>query len=536
MLTMKDAFFRGEFFYNEQLYNIQNVRSVLEDLCNRDYDEIIKAIQSFNGNFLIGIKANRHWMIFSDKIASFSLYWLYRDDELLFSDDVNFIIEQNHKFDTIGLLEAGTSRYTYGNRTIYENVKVLGPGEYLDIDCQNIQVLHSTYHVHKHFDYWNFATDGEYVVTLNQTVKRVFGRLIQRLRGRQAVLFLSGGYDSRLILQKLHEFEYKDVICISLVSRNDLDVQVAKKIANYFHYPLFTVDYTQDFWRKKSEEDFFWKHCKQISNGVVFPHYLQGMVIEDLIKKGIVKQDAVIMTGNSGDVVEGNDVFDVENFERKFSWEEIQQKICDTYCQNIINDNLVKKIILDELSIDMNKFFEKKEAEYSCEDAQDYYEYFNWYNRQCRYVTSDVRNYDDLSGNEWALPLWDDEFVAFWLKVPLKLRYKRKLYYLYVEKDNLPTANIETTWLKMRRVFLKHFRFFWPIAYAVRIFAGFNGNDMMDAVAGALSEVEKIQFVCKTWNNKTNAYSAIMWKLFKKEYGIDIFSTLLNIRREKSGS
>ena len=68
-----------------------------------------------------------------------------------------------------------------------------------------------------------------------------------------------------------------------------------------------------------------------------------------------------------------------------------------------------------------------------------------------------MRNYDDLSGNEWALPLWDDEFVQFWLKVPMALRYKRKLYYQYVNEDALPTANIDTLFLKFRRIFFRYF-------------------------------------------------------------------------------
>ena len=39
-----------------------------------------------------------------------------------------------------------------------------------------------------------------------------------------------------------------------------------------------------------------------------------------------------------------------------------------------------------------------------------------------------------------------------------------------------------------------------------------------------LSPVEKIRHIFLTIGNSTDAYSAIMWKLFKKQYGIDIFS------------
>ena len=64
--------------------------------------------------------------------------------------------------------------------------------------------------------------------------------------------------------------------------------------------------------------------------------------------------------------------------------------------------------------------------------------------RQVKYVINDIRCYDGYLDLSWQLPLWDNELVDYWLEVPTDLRNKRKLYYICVEKENLPTANIPT--------------------------------------------------------------------------------------------
>lgn len=43
-----------------------------------------------------------------------------------------------------------------------------------------------------------------------------------------------------------------------------------------------------------------------------------------------------------------------------------------------------------------------------------------------------------------VLPLWDNELVNFWLRVPTHLRQKRYLYYKCIAHEQLPTANNPT--------------------------------------------------------------------------------------------
>lgn len=476
----EDFFFRGTFFYKDTIYETNNVQEIHNLLKKCNKNKIVKLVSNFNGNFLLGIKISDTWFVFQDKIASFPCFWLCDDDEVIISDSVNSIksyVKIDIGFDKLGLLEVAALKYTCGNRTVWEGIQFLGAGEYLEVTADGNNILKRTYYVHSHIKCVK-KDAAEYIVDLKAVVDNVFTRLIKRLNGRQAVLFLSGGYDSRLICQQLSVKGYKNVLCVSLRSSDDLDVKVGREIADYFGYRLVSVNYTSKMWSLKSNRPDFWKNINELSNGVNYPYYMQGLIIKDLVDQKIIDKDAVIMTGNSGDVVEGNDVFTVKSFSEKFSREQIKEKIISTHCENTYNNTNIKKEILFQLE---HIFYDDKYNKdvFACDEAQDIYEYFNWYNRQCKYVTSDVRNYDEVSGNEWALPLWDDEFIYYWQRIPFELRYKRNLYYQYVNADKLPTANVDTLFLKMRRIFLKYFSSLWKYAYIAKIFIGLNGNNML---------------------------------------------------------
>ncbi len=55
------------------------------------------------------------------------------------------------------------------------------------------------------------------------------------------------------------------------------------------------------------------------------------------------------------------------------------------------------------------------------------YEYAEFQDRQCRYVITGQRIYEFL-GHEWRLPLWDNDYLQFWERVPLAEKAGQGLY------------------------------------------------------------------------------------------------------------
>ena len=63
-------------------------------------------------------------------------------------------------------------------------------------------------------------------------------------------------------------------------------------------------------------------------------------------------------------------------------------------------------------------------------------EHLEYYNRQAKHLSSKQRTYEYFNC-EWALPLWDKEYIEFWRTINKEFKLKQKLYYMTLTNDNL---------------------------------------------------------------------------------------------------
>ena len=68
------------------------------------------------------------------------------------------------------------------------------------------------------------------------------------------------------------------------------------------------------------------------------------------------------------------------------------------------------------------------------------FEYSELIGRQSKYVVKKQKVYE-FYGYEWRMPFWDDQYLKFWQKVPLKYKLNQKLY-----KDMLKNNNFGEVW------------------------------------------------------------------------------------------
>ena len=72
--------------------------------------------------------------------------------------------------------------------------------------------------------------------TFNQILLEAFERFIETLRGRQVVVALSGGVDSRLVAAILKHFKYDNVLCFTYGVIGNREAQGARKAAELLGY------------------------------------------------------------------------------------------------------------------------------------------------------------------------------------------------------------------------------------------------------------------------------------------------------------
>lgn len=448
--------FRGFFYFDEKKY--ESCKADGTKIYNIVSDAVEKnKIKCFNGNFAIVIDIGGKKYAIVDRIMSFPLYYGYKDGELYISDRVKSLLKVYGEIviDKKAVQEFYSAGFVLGDSTVYRNINIILAGCYMEIDnLDNTQVIRYFDHVH------NAVRPGSFdglAKELNKITDKVFQRMIEGFHGRQVVLFLSGGYDSRLVAVELKKFQYENVICFSFTSRIGREESVAKKIASELGYKLILINQVEEF--KKIEKTKSYKdYLLQAGGGYTYP-YIQGCMLKEYLDNGTIDKDCIVITGNSGDVIEGED----------FSTE-----LCgkETYSKDEVIDAIIKKHCIQKgLKYGRQRYFldliEKElpcKDSYSYEESQDIFERFNWLHRQAKYVVNDVRCYDIYLGVDWRLPLWDNDLVDFWLKVPVEYREFRKLYYKSIEEEKYDTANIKTWYDKMREWIRKNMS---PVLYAL---------------------------------------------------------------------
>ena len=198
-------------------------------------------------------------------------------------------------------------------------------------------------------------------------------------------------------------------------------------------------------------------------------------VIEELHKKKILK-NSIIVNGNTGDFISGGHILKYSNKGSD------SQKIINNLVQAFIkkhfrlwdylakkdNDRIISGLLINEIkNLKIYKNINKN-------NSHSIIEYLEFYNRQSKHVCSRQRVYEYFN-YEWALPLWDKEYIDFWKKIQMEYKLKQRLY-----EDVLITENYGNVWSGKKWINLKNlkttpiiFRFIIrPLAKFFFIFAG----------------------------------------------------------------
>ena len=387
-----------------------------------------KTINSFLkkniGHFAFVIKRDDELIAVVDHCRSIPLFYTKNDSDFTISNSANKLLENllETTIDNSSALEFSMSGYVSEDRTIYKNINQLESGKWLWIN--------ENFHI-KFFQYYSYMpefsdtfSEGVLIKNLGIALDHSIDRVIEKANGRPIWVPLSAGLDSRIILCKLHQKKYRNLFAFSYGPNGNDEAREAKKICKKLniHWRFFPV--------KRSDMKFFF-HSQERIDYWNFSDNLSSLPnFQDLIPLWLLKirnnldKDVVIVNGQTGDFISGGHIpkalMECSNINYKdcllnaiidkhFSlWNSLKTK------QNI---NKLKELIQSKLNL--NETMKRDEA-------IAFYEKWEYQERQSKYVVNGQRNYEFL-GVDWALPLWDKEFVEFWKKVPYDLKFKQNL-------------------------------------------------------------------------------------------------------------
>ena len=411
------------------------------DICkNVKKDEVSSFIASIDGHFALVVQKNDLTFIAVDKIRSTPVFFTKVKNNLFIDYDSKNLVNVN-EFDKLidesAKLEIAMSGFTIGNKTIYKNLHSLKAGEVVLFQDNNYEyVPYYKYFgeiVNKNFD--------EYLEELSELTLNIFQKMLNQIGNRQIIIPLSAGNDSRLVASILKHLGAKNVKCYSYGTEGNFEAKIAKIIAHKLGFEWKFIPLSH-----KSEKKYYasnhYKEYLSYSETYCSVPYFQGLsTIKYLKDLNWIDNDAIFINGNTGDFISGGhinskivDNNEIDNTNTKSRKENILNQLIEKhfslwgYLKTKHNINQIKNNLWNEITKGCGDILNKD---------QDHllYEYSEFIDRQSKYVIAGQRSYEYYA-HHWRIPLWDDEYLFFWQKVPLDYKLKQKLYIEMLKKNN----------------------------------------------------------------------------------------------------
>ena len=419
-------YLKGTLIHGDSVLSPENWGEMLKEKSNPS--SLMEYLNSINGFYCWTYQKDEFLKAGVDHVRSLPLFYGVSNGHLYLSDSSEWVREKINdlEMDPLARDEFLLAGYVTGKDTLYPNVKQLQAGEYLEAFVENSKIKIKT---QRYYRFWHTEPDQYDAEALHSELERVTFNAMQRLvtyaNGRQIVIPLSGGYDSRLLASMLKKFGYTNVLCFTYGVPDNKEAVYSRQVADSLGFKWVFIEYSTALWRKEWSTNEAEIYRKFSSNHVSLPHVQDWLAIKYLVEKGIIAQDAVLVPGHTGDFVAGGHIPSfVFKKEKHF-----ERELLDSLIKNHLSNSPRSENLYSDTGLLEQRLRDRIGAEFdsSAPGLANLYELWDWQERQSKYIINSVRVYDQFS-LDWWLPLWDIEFVNFWERVPLVLRKDREWF------------------------------------------------------------------------------------------------------------
>lgn len=407
----------GYLFYNNKLYKDVELTELISNLNESEMESFAEKV---DGCFALVINFQNKILIISDLLRTFPVFYNISNDNIVIKD--NIMEYKNRELDDNNVRELSYCNYVTGNFTLFKNIYQLEGHQIVEIDKNSYTVKKQ-----KYFKYeYNFELKDDNIVIqeLNKLYDNIAKKMIKYLDGRQAVIPLSGGNDSRLIAYYLIKNGYKNIIAYTYGNKRNSEIEISKKVADFLDIEWHFVEYKNKNMQKKfNNKKTYEEMANYCGRGYSSPIVQEWEAISTLLQEKIITKDSVVLPGYSGDFLAGTHIFDDLYNETKIECEKLLYSIYRHQYQyselTQYNNNIYTKI-KQCLNISNEEVFGNNKA-------IELFERFDFEERQTKYITNAIRTFD-YQGLQWYLPFWDKDLISKWLSIPLEKRHNIELF------------------------------------------------------------------------------------------------------------
>ena len=383
-----------------------------------------KFLHDLNGHFALVLEHADFLWAAVDRTRSIPLFYMPQKDGAFVSDSPKLLREHfpNFTFDQDSIKEFLACGYVSGSDTLLSGLRQLQAGESLLVQ-KDARLNLNNYFVY----YGNLRqniSDEALIGEFDAILEKAFRRLVEFAKGRQMVIPLSGGLDSRLVASRLKKLGCTNVFCYAYGKPYSADVAKSRLIAERLGFPWEHVPYSAAIWHEVYRSPEWRKYYRFAHNFVSVPHMDEWPALMELKRRKLVSEESVFVPGHTGDFISGGHLCYFDNTPGELS-------------QKKLEDSVIRKHYgLWPLpgNGELREFFRARirTCLASCpqeapEELAQGYEFWEWRERQAKYIINAVRSYE-YHGFHWHLPLWDSEIVDFWRGIPPDSKRNKRLY------------------------------------------------------------------------------------------------------------
>jgi len=394
-------------------------------------------LKTIKGHFTFIYKNDSRIILVVDRIRSSPLHYAKLKDILYISPSSNDIINNKNfksKINQNALIEISMSGFVIGSKSIYQNLNTLNAGQFAFFEKEKVKV-------ENYFTYFDKISNKSYDVLLKELTDvtiSIFKKMIKDIGNRQIIIPLSAGNDSRLVASILKHLGVVNVKCYSYGQKNNFEAKIAQMVANELNFEWILVPLSHKSERNYYKSDNYQDFLNFAETHCSIP-FIQSISTFDYLKKNnYIDNNAVFINGNSGDFISGAHI---DEFYKKLDKSSDEKAIKEVILNQLVNKHfslwgyLKSKENITRIKETLWNSITKECFELSINNAHLFYEYSEFIDRQSKYVIAGQRVYE-YYGYDWKLPLWDDDYLFFWKKVPSSFKFKQKLYLDMLKNNN----------------------------------------------------------------------------------------------------
>ena len=377
---------------------------------------IAETLKKTTGLFSLLLIKDNVVIIAADLIRSYPLFYGFRNQRLFVTDQLERFQKEHGSFDidSVRTEEFITAGLVFGNGTTFKNVFGLQAGEILTI---NGDLVNST----RYFEFkpsakpFSFTKLADLTKSFDENLIFVFNRMVElNPQVKNWVIPLSGGHDSRLIVNYLYRLGVKNVICFSYGTQGNEQSLISKLVAEAVGYKWYFVEYTEHKWKTLHDLGIFDKYIQYSFNGVSTPHLQDFLAVYELRSKNIIGKNDILLPGHTTVNV---DVFCMETCKIKTKKDSLKY----VYNRSIRLKRNGRFVTYMHRSLD--SIYDE-----SITTPENFMSYIDWQERRSKFISNSIRTYEYF-GFQSSLPLWDREMVDYWLSLPSEKRIDRSMLF-----------------------------------------------------------------------------------------------------------